>query len=387
MIAASTSNHMTEIPVSGQVLAWARNFRGLSLERAAERLGISTAELEEFESEVRKPTLTKFEKIAATYQLPLATLFRRTPPPEPGELPDFRTFEGAPPQMSFEFRVALSKVRSLQAKLRVLRSEDDRYHVAALRQYDLRRDPYAQGEIERERIGISVQRQLDWNAENGFRHWRAVIERFGIAVYLQKFDLNDCRGCSLWDDGITPAIIINKAERSENAWVFTLIHEYAHLLVRRPGISDLNRRNPVEAFCNRFAAAFLMPIEALRRLLPEWPAHPIDWQDTTIREVSRQLKLSAQALAIRLEELGRAEVGFHRRFAIPRHPRQPTSGGDYVRTRLSELGGHFTSSVMSALDRDIIDSVHASEALGLNPPRLDDARAYVARQRELALAK
>jgi transcriptional regulator with XRE-family HTH domain len=114
---------MTEIPVSGQVLAWARNFRGLSLERAAERLGISTAELEEFESEVRKPTLTKFEKIAATYQLPLATLFRRTPPPEPGELPDFRTFEGAPPQMSFEFQVALSKVRSLQAKLRVLRSE------------------------------------------------------------------------------------------------------------------------------------------------------------------------------------------------------------------------------------------------------------------------
>jgi hypothetical protein len=42
---------------------------------------------------------------------------------------------------------------------------------------------------------------------------------------------------------------------------------------------------------------------------------------------------------------------------------------------------------MSALDREIIDSVHASEALGLNPPRLDDARAYVTRQRELALAE
>jgi len=378
---------MTDIPVSGHVLAWARNFRGLSPEEAAERLGISTAELEELETEVRRPTLTKFEKIAATYQLPLATLFRRTPPPEPDELPDFRTFEGAPPQISFEFRVALSNVRSLQAKLRVLRSEDDGYHVAALRQYDLRGDPYAQGGFERERIGISVQRQLDWSADDGFRHWRAVIERLGIAVYLQKFDVTDCRGCSLWDEGVTPAIIINKAERSENAWVFTLIHEYAHLLVRRPGISDLNRRNPVEAFCNRFAAAFLMPMEALRRLLPEWPTRPIEWPDATIREVARQLKVSAQALAIRLEELGRAEVGLHRRFAIARHPRQPTSGGDYVRTRLSELGGHFTGSIMSALDREIIDSVHASEALGLNPPRLDDARAYVTRQRELALAE
>jgi hypothetical protein len=25
---------------------------------------------------------------------------------------------------------------------------------------------------------------------------------------------------------------------SENAWVYTLIREYAHLLIRRPGISD-----------------------------------------------------------------------------------------------------------------------------------------------------
>jgi Zn-dependent peptidase ImmA (M78 family) len=77
---------------------------------------------------------------------------------------------------------------------------------------------------------------------------------------------------------------------SENAWVYTLIREYAHLLIRRPGISDQNPRNPVEAFCNRFEAAFLMPIEALRRLLPVWPEHPSDWDDATIRGVARQLK-------------------------------------------------------------------------------------------------
>jgi transcriptional regulator with XRE-family HTH domain len=89
---------MAEIPVSGRVLAWAREFRGLSLEEAAERLGMTVAAVEELETEVSKPTLGEFQRLAGVYRLPLATLFRRTPPAAPTELPDFRTFEGAPPR-------------------------------------------------------------------------------------------------------------------------------------------------------------------------------------------------------------------------------------------------------------------------------------------------
>lgn len=377
---------MTEIPVSGGVLTWAREYRGLSLAEAADRLGIAQKELEEFETEVKRPTLTKFEKIATVYALPLATLFRRTPPPVPDELPDFRTFEGAPPQTSFEFRVALSEVRRLQANLRVIRADDQDFHGAALRQYEFGRDPFEQGAAERRAIGISVQRQLDWNAGDGFRHWRAIIERLGISVYLQNFELTDCRGCALLEDGVTPAIIINKTERSENAWVFTLIHEYAHLMVRRPGISDLNRRNPTEVFCNRFAAAFLMPIEAMRRVLPVWPDGPEDWDDEDIREAARALKVSAQALAIRLEELGRAPEGMSRRFVFKVKPKKPGKPS-YVKTQLSELGGRYTASVVGALDREVISPFQASKVLGLSPPRLEDARAYVERWRELASAE
>jgi Zn-dependent peptidase ImmA (M78 family)/DNA-binding XRE family transcriptional regulator len=375
---------MAKIPVSGAVLAWAREFRGLSLTEAAERLRMTSAELEELETETRHPSLTTFQKIANVYQLPLATLFRRTPPAMPEDLPDYRTFEGASPQTSFDFRVALSNVRRLQATLRILRSEDENFHGAALRQYDFGRDPFEQGAAERQTIGISIQRQLAWNAGDGFRHWRAIIERLGISVYLQNFALTDCRGCAVLEDGVTPAILINKSERSENGWVYTLIHEYAHLLIRRPGISDLNRRNPTEVWCNRFAAAFLMPLEALRQVLPVWPDRPQDWNDGTIREAARQLKVSAQALAIRLEELNKAREGLNRRFIYRGPPQKVEGQPSYVTTRLSEIGGRFTASVIGALDRDVIDSVHASEALALKPSRLGDARAYVERQRVLA---
>ncbi len=378
-----------EIPVQGTVLKWAREFRGLSLGEAAERLGLTKTELEEFETEVRKPSLTKFERIGTVYRLPLATLFRRTPPRVPERPPDFRTFEGMEPTQSFEFRVALSNVRSFQAILLTLRSEDEEFRIAQLRQYDFQGNPFEQGENERHAISIPDDSQLTWRPGEGFRRWRAIIERLGVAVYLQKFGVqDDCRGFSLWDESTAPAIIINKAERSENGWVFTLVHEYAHLLIRRPGISDLDFRNPVEAFCNRFAAAFLRPATLLRKLLPVWPEAPIDWDYDTIRDIAHQLKVSSQALAIRLEELDLAKRGLNRVFAVQHRGRTAAgSGGNYVATRLSELGGRYTTAVVNALDREVIDSVHASQALGLTLGHLDDARLYIERQRELASAE
>jgi Zn-dependent peptidase ImmA (M78 family)/DNA-binding XRE family transcriptional regulator len=378
---------MAEIPVSGAVLKWAREFRGLSVSEAAKRLGVSSAELEGFESEMRMPTLTKFRKLGTAYRLPLATLFRRTPPAEPPKPKDFRTFGGSAPQDSFAFRVALSNVRTLQFTLRTLSADDELLQGTKLRQYDFEGNAFKQGSSEREQIGVTIAQQLKWKPDEGFRRWRAIIERLGIAVYLQSFDENDPLGFSLWEEDIFPAIVINKTVRSENAWIFTLIHEYAHLLVRQPGISDLNRKNPTEVFCNRFAAAFLMPLDSLKTLLPQWPDNPVNWDPEVVREAARRLKVSPMALAIRLEELNKAQEGFNQLFAAKSILKKKKDGHpDPVVVRLSEMGGRFVTSIISALDRDVIDRVEASEALGVRPARLDDARLYVEKQRELASA-
>ena len=378
---------MAGIPVKGTVLKWAREFRGLSLEEAAARTHLPIEELVSFEDKTHLPSLTKFERIASAYRLPLATLFRLTPPTEPPEPSDFRTLESAAPEKSFEFRVALSNVRTLQGKLAVLQSDDQEFQAPVLRQYQFPGNAQEEGERERREIGISLRTQIDWESDKGFHHWRAVVERLGISVYLQKFLLTDCRGWSMWEETGTPAIIVNKSDLSENARTYTLIHEYAHLLIRRPGISDMNPSNPVEYFCNAFAAAFLMPVEALQQLLPLWPNGAFEWDSDVVRQTSRRLKVSAEALAIRLQDLGKAPPNFSRRFRTSVYVRKhETEGGNYVATRLNEIGVLYTESVISALERDLIDVVHASEALGLSPTHIDKARAYIERQHELASA-
>ena len=377
---------MVNVPINHKVLKWARDFRGLSVEEAADKIGVSIDELLAYEAGKQFPNLTRFEKFANVYQLPQATLFRRTPPKEPRLPSDFRTFEGAPPHFSFAFHVALSEVRVLQRNLRNLSKDDDEFRGADLPAYERQRDPWTQGEQERERIGVSIQEQLNWHSNEGFRRWRAILEERGIGVYLQKFELRDCRGFSLFEDDFPPGIVINKAEDYDRARTFTLIHEYAHLLIRRPGISDQNSRDPTEAFCSRFAAAFLMPTAALRAVLSFWPNKPENWERDYIRRCATRLKVSQQALALRLEEMGLAPPGFYSRFVWKGKDKKEISGGgggNYVVTRLNEIGGQYMFAIIGALDRQIIDPAHAAEALGLAADHFETVRQSIERQRTL----
>jgi Zn-dependent peptidase ImmA (M78 family)/DNA-binding XRE family transcriptional regulator len=380
---------MAKIPVQGAVLKWAREFRGLSLDEAAARLGLTANVLQAIEEGTKQPSLTQFEKFGSAYRLPLCTLFRRTPPEEPPKPTDFRTIGGVGHHDSFEFGVAESRIRNFQSILRLLLFEDEEFPPGQLRHYDFNASAFTQGEAERKAIAVPIEVQLGWKSDEGFRRWRAIIEHIGVAVYLQNFNLDAGRAFSVWEKEEPPAIIINKRDRSLNAWTYSLIHEYAHLLIGKPGLSDLNPKNPIEAFCNRFAAAFLMPIDALKLVLPNWPHQPINWDVGTIRTAAGHLKVSGQALAIRLEELDKAPSGFNQLFVTKSNPPKkpkPNEKPDFVRTRLSELGGYYTESVIGALDREVIDIVHASQALGFrpSPSSMEKARKYLHRYRELA---
>jgi transcriptional regulator with XRE-family HTH domain len=55
---------MTTVPVKGAVLEWARKFRGLDEIQAAKKLGISVADLADYENERRQPSVTLFVRSA-----------------------------------------------------------------------------------------------------------------------------------------------------------------------------------------------------------------------------------------------------------------------------------------------------------------------------------
>jgi Zn-dependent peptidase ImmA (M78 family) len=378
--------NMTDIPVNPGMLRWAREFRGLSEADAASRLGIEIEELREFEAGNRQPSLTAFENFAAKYRLPQATLFRRTPPPTPAPPADFRTFGGQPPNDSFEFRVALSNVRTLLSQLERVIEDDEDFAPPNLPSYSRSGNAEDLGEQERRRLGVTVSDQLGWsNPAEAFRQWRRLVEGQGVSVFLQKFSVDDCRGFTIFEAAELPCIVINKSEDYEAARIFTLLHEYAHLLLRQPGISDQNDANPVEAFCNRFAAGFLMPRAALREVIGSWPNEPVMWEREVIQVWARRLKVSQSALALRLESLGLAPSGFYAGLAKGQPPKKKPKkpGGSYVAIRMSEIGVNYAGTVLSAFDRGAINKATAVEALGMSGEHFGKVRDAVSGRRQL----
>lgn len=355
------------------MLRWAREFRGLSLEQAAAKLAFEVEELEALETGEATLNLTQFRRYSEKLRIPLATLLRQTPPPLPPMPLDYRTFEGRQPTLGFELRLAISYAYTIEQNILELVEAKAAPPRPYLPNVELGPDPAADGERERLRLGITAGMQLGWQWADAFRTWRTIVEGAGVYVLQQKFDLEDCRGFTIFRDPGAPIIMLNKSEQYDPAKIYSLIHEYAHLLIRHPGLSDLTDAHPVEAYCNRFAAGFLMPASLLQAVLPYWPDKPIEWDFSWLAQWARRIKVSQQALALRLEQLRAAPLGYYKRllahqqsFAELRVSRDG-SGGNYVSTQVSEVGYRFTRTVLNASDADRITPSEASEMLALSP--------------------
>ncbi len=85
---------------------------------------------------------------------------------------------------------------------------------------------------------------------------------------------DSARGFSLWDDD-APLIAVNSAWNPA-ARVYTLFHEYGHLLSRtssvcleRVGVKISRPTDPAERWCKEFAAAALLPWSGVSKVLKD----------------------------------------------------------------------------------------------------------------------
>jgi len=77
--------------------------------------------------------------------------------------------------------------------------------------------------------------------EVAFDDLRSAIESSGVFVFLSSLNVDEVRGLSKWEKGGPPAILVNLAD-STAARLFTLMHEYAHLVTSHPQTASLARR-------------------------------------------------------------------------------------------------------------------------------------------------
>ena len=170
--------------------------------------------------------------------------------------------------------------------------------------------------------------------------------------------------------GKVAAICINDKEPTEGAKIFTLFHEYAHLLLRQTGISDENNENSVERFCNDFAASFLIPRSALAGMVSDVET-PYEFSDSDVKRLATRFRVSNRAIALRLEKTGLAPKGFYARrtapWDLPTEKVQQTGDTQpsYVTLRIKRIGRLHANTVLQAFKRRAINSADAAELIGI----------------------
>lgn len=213
-----------------------------------------------------------------------------------------------------------------------------------------------------------------------FNALREALEARGVLTNLIKVESESFRGFALHDFQ-APLILVNAAVKNGGSRSFTLLHELAHLMRgvdKACAKQDLQSKTSSEAWCNRFAAAFLIPESDLRSYLKKHLKQ--DWiaaqDEYAVGRISRYFKASWYCTAIRLVELGFADQGLIKHvsgdFVDPEKPGFLPGGRTRPQIRYSEFGSTFTRLIDSGLSQDRVSSLDARKLFGLNGKELQN---------------
>lgn len=380
------------------VLTWARENAGYAIADVARRLKTSDDRIRSWEAGQRRPTLPQLRNLAAMYQRPLALFYLPQPPRSFQPMHDFRRLPGAvgieSPALRLEIRKAWDR-RDIALELLGDLNEEPPEIPIGLRLADNIEDAATR---VRTWLGLSSNQQTQWGATSykALNEWRATLEAHGVlALQATGVSVSEMRGFSIAARPL-PVAVANTQDAPRGR-VFTFLHELVHILLSENSLCDEREvagadDSGSEAFCNRVAAAILVPEIELRAsepvVLHEHAAH---WSE---RELSRLVRrfggASEEALLLRMAGLGLTTQRFYQerreylrqRYAQQRQRNREDNPEGFVpryRVSMSALGRTFMRLVLESFDREKISASDVADFLGMRLKHLDKVRSEMRR--------
>ncbi len=359
--------------INSEILKWARERSGYSLEAAAKALNKEKPFIVECESGARSLTYVQLEKLADKYKRPVALFFLPNPPEEQ-KLDEklalrSRDVKKLKPKTLFLFRQAYSRQLSLMELNNEKNLSEDlifRDIQPTSSNIDLNEE-YASELAERTRayLKISVEMQSNWENEKiALETWRNHIQEKGVFVFKDAFRDELVDGFCLLHYEF-PIIYLNNS-RPSLIQVFSLFHELGHILIGKNGITpDIagtikTEFAELDIFCNQFTHEFLVPTKDFKKRL-----NFSEYNDKVIQELAKFYNVSHHVILLKLIKLGilpqkiyyqkvRKWAEQHEYFKHKEGSNREIGGADYYNTQLSYLGHKYTSLAFEKYHQELI---------------------------------
>lgn len=370
------------------MMKWARDWRGRTIDEAAAKIGVSVEKIDAWEAGTDVPTVTQARKLADFYGRAFLEFFYDEKPEikESGLVPDYRLHKGAADPRSNREILEIQHWAEIQ-RINALELYDDIQESPPPFPADLHAtiedsvEEYAERAREALSFSFATQRGMKYRDRQELPNvLRGRMEDAGILVLrentLAKFGVS----------GLTivqfPLPIIVFAAEAPARSVFTLIHEFAHIVLRESAISGLDRARDgvsrerrIERWCDKFAAAFLAPrpaVEDLRGPPPPVPAKSIG--DEALAAIANHFKISQHAMLIRLVDLGYVSPDYYWRVKRPQFLAEEAKWKSRGIAKVwasriwNQMGHLYTGLVLEALGTGKIRPHQAQALFGVSNP-------------------
>jgi Zn-dependent peptidase ImmA (M78 family) len=377
--------------VEPELLTWARRTANLEPLAAERKINVPEGRVEEWESGERAPTIAELRRAGEVYNRPLGVFFLPEPPQGFETLRDFRRLAlGVAGEWSAALHAEYRRAHDQRDALLEIADLDNQTYSHAWR-LTIPDDDMRIARMARDLLQGVAPLSPPTPATDEYAHvayWTAALEEAGVLVMHTaggRVSTDEMRAFSLYFDDI-PVIVLNGADYPRGR-LFSLLHEYAHLLLHTAGLCDTRtdqrattENRQVEARCNALAAEILMPTADLLNS-PLITSHPTGepWTLDELIDAARPFGVSAESFLRRLVTLGRVQLiqytdfrDTHRSDGIER---PKPGGGNFYVNKARDLGKGYVRTVSSAHDRALIDSTIAATYLDVKVNQIPDLAA------------
>lgn len=373
--------------VKPELLQWARKSAHLSIQQAAKTSKFEFETLEEWENGEGGPSIAQLRRLGRAYKRPISVFFLAEPPKGFSPQREFRRLPGeVPGKESPELILAIRNASHHRAAaLELLEVLGEEVTVIA---EDLHPnfDSEVGGTVIRESLGIAWEDQLRWPSPyNALSVWKGAIESRSILIFQTgSVSIEEMRGTCIPDQPL-PIIVLNSKD-APHGRIFSLIHEYVHILFHNSGHQTTRMEGnvspefqPLEVAANAFAAAALLPKDEFLFEAQKYPG-AFEGDDDHLRLLAQKVKVSPEAVLRRLVSLDQVNKSTYKtkrdKWGSQVWYVKKSPGGAIPQSVkvLARDGKYFSRMVLDAYDRRLISTSTASDYLGTKPRHFSKIR-------------